>query len=75
MKELHGSKEEPGKHEKLELNNQIDKVLIIDQSPIGRTPRSNPATYIKVFDDIRKIFAELPESKIRGYTPGRSHST
>lgn len=49
----------------------IDKVIEIDQSPIGRTPRSNPATYTKVFDDIRKLFGELPESKIRGYKPGR----
>jgi len=49
----------------------IDKVIEIDQSPIGRTPRSNPATYTKVFDDIRRLFAELPESKIRGYLPGR----
>lgn len=49
----------------------IDKVIEIDQSPIGRTPRSNPATYIGVFDDIRKLFAQLPESKIRGYMPGR----
>jgi excinuclease ABC subunit A len=50
---------------------QIDKVIDIDQSPIGRTPRSNPATYIKVFDEIRSLFAQLPEAKIRGYTPGR----
>lgn len=49
----------------------IDKVIDIDQSPIGRTPRSNPATYTKVFDEIRKLFAELPEAKIRGYMPGR----
>ena len=49
----------------------IDKVIEIDQSPIGRTPRSNPATYTKVFDEIRKLYAELPESKIRGYKPGR----
>jgi excinuclease ABC subunit A len=49
----------------------IDKVVEVDQSPIGRTPRSNPATYTKVFDEIRKLFAELPESKIRGYKPGR----
>ena len=49
----------------------IDKVIEIDQSPIGRTPRSNPATYTKVFGDIRKIFSELPEAKIRGYKPGR----
>lgn len=50
---------------------QLDKVIDIDQSPIGRTPRSNPATYIGVFNDIRKIFSELPEAKIRGYKPGR----
>lgn len=50
---------------------QIDKVIEIDQSPIGRTPRSNPATYTKVFDEIRKLFVQIPESKIRGYTPGR----
>jgi excinuclease ABC subunit A len=49
----------------------LDKVIEIDQSPIGRTPRSNPATYTGVFNDIRKIFCELPESKIRGYKPGR----
>lgn len=49
----------------------LDKVIEIDQSPIGRTPRSNPATYISVFNDIRKIFSDLPESKIRGYKPGR----
>jgi excinuclease ABC subunit A len=50
---------------------QIDKIIAIDQSPIGRTPRSNPATYIKVFDEIRSLFAQLPEAKIRGYAPGR----
>ena len=49
----------------------VDKVIEIDQSPIGRTPRSNPATYTGVFTDIRKIFSELPEAKIRGYKPGR----
>src|SRR5205807_1089502 len=49
----------------------LDKVIVIDQSPIGRTPRSNPATYIKVFDEIRALFAQLPEAKIRGYKPGR----
>lgn len=51
--------------------NNIDKVIEIDQSPIGRTPRSNPATYTKVFDEVRKLFGSLPESKIRGYKPGR----
>src|SRR5262249_16116350 len=50
---------------------QIDKLIDIDQSPIGRTPRSNPATYVKVFDEIRSLFAEMPESKVRGYKPGR----
>ncbi len=50
---------------------QIDKVIDIDQSPIGRTPRSNPATYIKVFDEIRGLFAEMPDAKVRGYQPGR----
>ena len=51
--------------------NHIDKVIEIDQSPIGRTPRSNPATYIKVFDEIRALYSNLPEAKIRGYKPGR----
>src|SRR5262249_33456400 len=50
---------------------QIDKVIDIDQSPIGRTPRSNPATYIKVFDEVRALFAQMPEAKIRGYSPCR----
>ena len=49
----------------------LDKVINIDQSPIGRTPRSNPGTYTGVFDEIRKLFTEIPESKIRGYKPGR----
>jgi excinuclease ABC subunit A len=49
----------------------LDKVIEIDQSPIGRTPRSNPVTYIKVFDEVRKLYAQLPEAKIRGYSPGR----
>jgi excinuclease ABC subunit A len=60
-----------GAHDRLEGIENIDKVIDIDQTPIGRTPRSNPATYIKVFDEIRSLFAELPESKIRGYKPGR----
>jgi len=71
MKLLHNSKKRAGKHEKIELGSEIDKIINIDQSPIGRTPRSNPATYTKVFDEIRKIFSGLKESKIRGYLPGR----
>ncbi|MEC8756751.1 MAG: excinuclease ABC subunit UvrA [Bacteroidota bacterium] len=58
-------------YDSIEGLDQIDKVIDIDQSPIGRTPRSNPATYIKLFDEIRSLFAQLPESKIRGYKPGR----
>jgi excinuclease ABC subunit A len=60
-----------GAHDRIAGIEHIDKVIDIDQSPIGRTPRSNPATYIKVFDEIRALFAQLPEAKIRGYTPGR----
>jgi len=60
-----------GKHDTIEGIENIDKVINIDQSPIGRTPRSNPATYTKVFDNIRNLFASLPEAKLRGYTPGR----
>jgi excinuclease ABC subunit A len=65
------STQRPLPYEKIEGLDHIDKVIEIDQSPIGRTPRSNPATYTGVFTDIRKIFSELPESKIRGYKPGR----
>jgi excinuclease ABC subunit A len=61
----------PGEHDRILGADQIDKVIDIDQSPIGRTPRSNPATYIKVFDEIRALFAGLPEAKVRGYKPGR----
>jgi len=61
----------PGPHEKIEGLADLDKMIAIDQSPIGRTPRSNPATYIKVFDEIRRLYAQLPESKARGYQPGR----
>ncbi len=71
MKKLHNSKLVPGKHEKLEIDGDIDKIIVIDQSPIGRTPRSNPATYTKVFDEVRKVFALSKEAKIRGYKPGR----
>jgi excinuclease ABC subunit A len=67
-KVLHNSEQEPGKHDSIEGLEFIDKVIDIDQSPIGRTPRSNPATYVKVFDIIRDLFAELPEAKRRGFT-------
>jgi excinuclease ABC subunit A len=66
-----GSVYEAGEHDRIEGVENIDKVIDIDQAPIGRTPRSNPATYIKVFDEIRSLFAEMTESKIRGYKPGR----
>ncbi|MDZ4671250.1 MAG: excinuclease ABC subunit UvrA [Phototrophicales bacterium] len=68
---MNGSRERPGVHDSIEGIEQIDKIINIDQSPIGRTPRSNPATYTKMFDNIRNLFAELPESKIRGYQTGR----
>ena len=68
---IYGSKDRPGAHDSIEGLEYIDKVIHIDQSPIGRTPRSNPGTYTKMFDAIRDLFAELPESKIRGYAPGR----
>jgi excinuclease ABC subunit A len=65
------SRQLPGKHKRLTGWEQIDKVIDIDQSPIGRTPRSNPATYTGVFDHIRKLFAQVPEARIRGFQPGR----
>jgi len=70
-KELYGSREEPGKHGAVIGIDQLDKVIQIDQSPIGRTPRSNPATYTGVFTAMRDLFAMLPESRERGYKPGR----
>jgi len=70
-KKLHKSRVNPGEHELIEFDVDIDKVIVIDQSPIGKTPRSNPSTYTKVFDEIRKIFAQTSEAKIRGYKPGR----
>jgi len=70
-KELYGSREEPGAHKAIHGAEQLDKVIQIDQSPIGRTPRSNPATYTGVFTAIRDLFAMLPESRERGYKPGR----
>jgi excinuclease ABC subunit A len=70
-KSIYGSREEPGAHDELTGTEQIDKVVRIDQSPIGRTPRSNPATYTGVFSPIRDLFAMLPEARERGYKPGR----
>ena len=71
MQEIYKSKVAPGLHTSIEGLEVLDKVINIDQQPIGRTPRSNPATYTGVFDHIRKLFAQTPESKIRGYLPGR----
>ncbi|MDM7940898.1 MAG: ATP-binding cassette domain-containing protein, partial [Methanothrix sp.] len=71
MKKIHKSSETPGEHDELIFDSEIDKVIVIDQSPIGRTPRSNPATYTKVFDPIRQAYAETKEAKIRGYRSGR----
>jgi len=70
-RKLYSSKLRPGKHREITSDSEIDKVIIIDQSPIGRTPRSNPATYTKLFDEIRKIFSLTKEAKVRGYKPGR----
>ncbi|HET7448006.1 MAG TPA: excinuclease ABC subunit UvrA, partial [Methyloceanibacter sp.] len=70
-RKLNGAREVPGEHDELEGIEQLDKVIDIDQSPIGRTPRSNPATYTGAFTPIREWFAELPEAKTRGYKPGR----
>jgi excinuclease ABC subunit A len=61
----------PGRHDDIEGIKQLDKAIVIDQSPIGRTPRSNPATYTGVFTPIRELFAQMPEAKLRGYSPGR----
>ncbi|GAB6931712.1 excinuclease ABC subunit UvrA [Calditerricola satsumensis] len=70
-RELHRAKEKPEAHDGIEGLEHLDKVINIDQSPIGRTPRSNPATYTGVFDDIREVFAQTPEARVRGYTKGR----
>lgn len=70
-KELYGSKAVPGTHKDLEGTENLDKIINIDQSPIGRTPRSNPATYTGLFTDIRDLFSQTPESKVRGYKAGR----
>jgi excinuclease ABC subunit A len=68
---LHRANTVPGKHDDIEGIKQLDKAIIIDQSPIGRTPRSNPATYTGLFTPIRELFAQTPEAKLRGYSPGR----
>jgi excinuclease ABC subunit A len=68
---LMGARTNPGEYERIEGVEHLDKIINIDQSPIGRTPRSNPGTYTSLFDEIRKLYAELPESKVRGYKPGR----
>ena len=68
---LMGARTSAGDHERIEGIEHLDKIINIDQSPIGRTPRSNPGTYTSLFDEIRKLYAELPESKVRGYKPGR----
>ncbi len=70
-KKLYRAKDRPGKHKRITGVQNIDKVIVIDQSPIGRTPRSNPATYTGAFDPIRKLFSSIPESRMRGYQPGR----
>jgi excinuclease ABC subunit A len=70
-RELNGARTVPGKHTRITGIQQLDKVVHVDQGPIGRTPRSNPATYTGVFDHIRKLFAATTEAKIRGYQPGR----
>ncbi len=71
MQHVYGSKVPPGLHRRVEGLEHLDKVINIDQSPIGRTPRSNPATYTGVFDHVRKLFARTNEAKVRGYLPGR----
>ncbi|MFA7685527.1 MAG: excinuclease ABC subunit UvrA [Candidatus Gracilibacteria bacterium] len=70
-KELYGSKTDPGDHKEIKGLEHLDKIINIDQSPIGRTPRSNPATYTGVFTDIRELFAQTPDAKLRGYKAGR----
>ena len=71
FRKFFGSKEKPGEHKALKGFESLDKVIVIDQSPIGRTPRSNPATYTGMFNHIRDLFAKLPAAKVRGYEPGR----
>jgi excinuclease ABC subunit A len=71
MQKIYRSKEVPGRHRRIEGVELLDKVISIDQSPIGRTPRSNPATYTGVFDHVRRLFSQTTEAKVRGYQPGR----
>ena len=71
MQKLYKSKESPGRHTSVTGIDKLDKVIDMDQSPIGRTPRSNPATYTGVFDEVRKLFSNTPDAKVRGYQPGR----
>src|SRR5439155_18031690 len=68
---LHRAKLRPGAHRKIEGADKVDKIINIDQSPIGRTPRSNPATYTGIFDHIRELYSRTPDSRARGYKPGR----
>lgn len=70
-KKIHNSKIKPGEYREIKTDAYVDKVIVIDQSPIGKTPRSNPATYVKVFDDIRNVFSQTKEAKLRGYKTGR----
>ena len=70
-RDLHGARTVPGRHRRVRGLEHLDKVVHVDQSPIGRTPRSNPATYTGVFDHVRRLFSETPEAKVRGYQPGR----
>ena len=71
FRHFHQNKDKPGEHNGIEGIENIDKVIVIDQTPIGRSPRSNPATYIGVFGPIRDLFSQLPASRTRGYEPGR----
>ncbi len=71
MQKLYGSRERAGLHDEIVSGGEVDRVIVINQSPIGKTPRSNPATYTKVFDEIRKIFSETREAKMKGFKPGR----
>ncbi|MCA9284100.1 MAG: excinuclease ABC subunit UvrA [Phycisphaerales bacterium] len=71
LKSVQGSRVSPGAHDRVNGLNKVDRIVEVDQSPIGRTPRSNPATYTGIFDEIRRLFAQTKESKIRGYEPGR----